>query len=108
MLLHPHLSEFNDDITLYRDVRIFYTVPGRHSLWFERIASKDAEIEGVLVLVKVRDRFYRYLSPQPLDIKLRQIELAQIIQRKLVMSSRFQISVAISGIASRMRVRSLV
>lgn len=87
---HPHLTEFNDDISNYRNVRLFCLIPGSMGMWQEQIVHRSGIIEDLLVLVKVRDRLYRYDSPEPLSVRMSQLEIAEVIQRKLISSIRFQ------------------
>lgn len=56
---HPHLFEFTEDLTRYKNVRLFCLIPGSLGMWQERMTHRLGTIEDVLVLVKIRDRLYR-------------------------------------------------
>ena len=95
---HPHLTEFNDDITYYQNVRLFCLVPGSMGMWQEHITHHRGTIDDLLVLVKIRDRLYRYDSPEPLSVRMSQLEIADVIRRKLISSLRFQIATRLGQI----------
>ena len=92
---HPHLAEFNGNVAHYRSVRLFCLVPGSSGMWQEELIHKRGIVEELLVLVKIRDRLYRYNSPEPLHVKMSQLEIAEVIRRKLISSLRFQLSTKI-------------
>jgi hypothetical protein len=92
MFPHRHLTEFNDDIANYQNVRLFCIVPGSMGMWQEQIVHRKGTIEDLLVLVKIRDRLYRYDSPEPLSVRMSQLEIAEVIRRKLISSLWFQIA----------------
>ena len=96
MAPHPHLTEFNGNITHYQNVRLFCLTPGSMGMWQETITHQKGIIDELLVLVKIRDRLYRYNSPNPLNVRMSQLEIAEVIRRKLISSFRFQLSIAIS------------
>jgi len=98
MSLHPHLTEFNDDIANYQNVRLFCIVPGSMGMWQEQIVHRKGFIDDLLVLVKIRDRLYRYNSPEPLNVRMSQLEIAEVIRRKLISSLRFQIATRLGQI----------
>ncbi len=89
---HPHLTEFNGNIAHYQNVRLFCLIPGSMGMWQEHITHKRGVTEDLLVLVKIRDRLYRYNSPEPLNVRMSQLEIAEVIRRKLISSLRFQIA----------------
>ena len=98
MLPHPHLTEFNGDIAHYCNVRLFCLIPGSIGMWQEHITHQRGTIEDLLVLVKIRDRLYRYDSPEPLSVRMSQLEIAEVIRRKLISSIRFQIATRLGQI----------
>lgn len=95
---HPHLTEFNDNIAHYQNVRLFCLVPGSMGMFQEQIVHHRGTIQDLLVLVKIRDRLYRYDSPEPLNVRMSQIEIAEVIRRKLISSLRFQIATRLGRI----------
>jgi hypothetical protein len=60
-------------------------------MWQEIMTHRNGTIDELLVLVKIRDRLYRYDSPEPLSIKMSQLEIAAVIRRKLISSVRFRV-----------------
>jgi hypothetical protein len=70
-------------------------------MWQEQIVHRKGTIEEMLVLIKIRDRLYRYDSPERLSVKMSQLEIAQVIRRKLISSLRFQIAMALGKLGSR-------
>ena len=96
---HPHLTEFNGNIIAhYKNVRLFCLIPGSMGMWQEQIVHRKGVIEDLLILVKVRGRLCRYNSPEPLNVRMSQIEIAEVIRRKLISSLRFQIATRLGQI----------
>jgi hypothetical protein len=92
---HPHLTEFHDDLTCYKNVRLFCIVRGSEGMWQEEKNHRNGNLDDLLVLVKIGGRLYRYHSPEPLNVRMSQLEIAAVIRRKLMSSLRFQISMAL-------------
>ena len=67
-------------------------------MWQEQIVHRKGVIEDLLILVKVRGRLYRYNSPEPLNVRMSQLEIAEVIRRKLISSLRFQIATRLGRI----------
>ena len=67
-------------------------------MWQEQIIHKRGVTEDLLVLVKIRERLYRYNSPEPLNVRMSQREIAEVIRRKLISSLRFQIAIRLGRI----------
>ncbi len=83
---HPHLIEFDmSRICLYKQVHLFcFAKPATGGAMLrELIEHKNGVFEDLLILVKVKDKLYRYVSPQPLDAHLSQVQLAYIIRNRL-------------------------
>ena len=97
---HPRLTEFNGNVAHYQNVRLFCLVPGSMGMWQEQIVHHRGTVQDLLVLVKIRDRLYRYDSPEPLSNRMSQLEIAEVIRRKLISSLLFQILMAL-GVAGR-------
>jgi hypothetical protein len=71
---------------------VFCLVSGSAGMWQEEIVHRRGVVEELLVLVNVKDRLYRYHSPEPLSVKMSQVEIAEVIRRKLISSLRFKIA----------------
>lgn len=104
---HPHLVEFNGDITLFKQVRLFCWVRGSNGgMWQETIDHRQGEIDLPLVLIKSGGKLYRYDSPKPLDLKLSQVQLAIILQQRLRTSLRYQLMHSIATLAANLAARN--
>jgi hypothetical protein len=97
---HPHLTYFDENLSDFRDVRLFYLSHSFQGMWQEQMVNSGAKNDGLLVLVKLGDKLYRYNSPQPIDTQISQVTLAFVIRKRLDSSLRYRAFRSVSNLFS--------